>query len=375
MKRFLTARLAAAAAVSTSVAYDELPYKTHFDSDIQTGQTDTLYRLDPITGEQVYWSFQEQVIVDSGATLVIDSGALILGNLGPAGHPAGALVCAAGGRIIANGTEDYPIIMSAVGDGPEDPFDLGPGARSMWGGLVVLGNAQISNPDKPSESVYPGKHHLFDIPNDDPRAYYGSASDAYNNESSGIYRYISIRHGGFGDIANAEVNGMTFGGVGSGTVVEHIEVFASGDDGFEFFGGTVQAKYLVAAYCGDDHFDYDEGFRGKGQFWFAIHEDKDGDRGGEHDGYDDGDDDTLYSEPTIYNAAYIGSGRYSDNSSQHGIYFKGYAGGHYNNLIITEFSGQAIRTAEIQPWGGALTVDNTTAAEGPLLPKPIKRDE
>ena len=110
--------------------------------------------------------------------------------------------------------------------------------------------------------------------------------------------YISIRYGGTDIGAGNEINGMTFGGVGSGTQVDHIEVAFNKDDGFEFFGGNVNTKYLIAAFCGDDSYDYDEGFRGKGQFWVVFQADSSaGDRGGEHDGGTSPETGTPFATP------------------------------------------------------------------------------
>ena len=127
----------------------------------------------------------------------------------------------------------------------------------------------------------------------EPRGAFGGSDEA---DSSGVLRYVSIRHGGTLIGADNEINGLTLGAVGSGTTVEFVEVFANLDDGIEFFGGTVNTRYLVVAYCGDDSFDYDQGFRGKGQYWFTIQDADSGD-GGEHDGDIDDDTRTPLSPP------------------------------------------------------------------------------
>ncbi|MEZ4799223.1 MAG: hypothetical protein R2809_05460 [Flavobacteriales bacterium] len=136
----------------------------------------------------------------------------------------------------------------------------------------------------------PGETQIEGIPETEPRGIYGGSNDT---DDSGILRYVSIRHGGTDIGAGNEINGLTLGGVGSGTVIEHIEVFANADDGMEFFGGTARVKWATVAFCGDDSFDYDEGWRGYGQFWFTVQDPADlsgGDRGGEHDGGTDPED-------------------------------------------------------------------------------------
>ncbi|MCB0260439.1 MAG: T9SS C-terminal target domain-containing protein, partial [Calditrichaeota bacterium] len=154
-----------------------------------------------------------------------------------------------------------------------DPNDLDLNTRGLWGGVILLGKARIN--------TTLGEGQIEGIPTTEPRGAYGGNDD---NDNSGVVRYVSIRYGGTDIGANNEINGLTFGAVGRGTVVEYVEVFNNKDDGYEWFGGTVRTRYLVSAFNGDDCFDYDEGFRGYGQFWFAIMGEDIGNRAGEHDG-------------------------------------------------------------------------------------------
>jgi hypothetical protein len=342
-------------AMSASATLDPFSYTVVTDDDILPGDSIVWEpsTFDTINGIPVevpaYRFLRSQVFVDSGAVLVIKPGVWLFGSSGAENVPASALVVAAGGKIYAEGTAEEPIVMTAYGDDPQDPYDLGPGAKNMWGGLILMGNGVISNPDAS------GKHLMEGIPADDPRGYYGGND---NNDNSGVVKYVSIRHGGAVQISNEEVNALTMGGVGSATELDYIEAYANSDDGFEFFGGAVNLKHAVAAFCGDDHFDYDEGYVGKGQFWMSIHQEYEGDRGGEHDGNQSGD--VLYSKPTIANVTYIGSGKNSSNSGQRGILFRDNAGGFYYNALITEFSGQPIKNdADGRPWGDDLTVENS----------------
>ena len=157
------------------------------------------------------------------------------------------------------------------------------------------------------------------------------------------------------------------GCVGNGTTVEYIESFNSDDDGFEFFGGTVNTKYLISAFNTDDSFDYDQGFRGHHQFWFAIQREELGDKLGE---YDSGDAGALTAEPLsnpqIYNATYIGSGAVNANpKSNAGLNFKEYGGGAMYNSIFTDFGGKfavidsgAGETSYSRLKNGALNLEN-----------------
>ena len=196
------------------------------------------------------------VFVASNETLNIEAGTVIKGKPG-AGASASALVVAKGGTINANGTAADPIIMTYESDNGTPQLS---NVKGQWGGLIILGNAGLNSS--------PGSTQIEGIPTNEPRGIYGGSNDSDN---SGIIRYVSIRHGGTDIGAGNEINGLTLGGVGSGTTIEYIEVVANKDDGVEFFGGTANTKYLITAYCGDDSFDYDEGFRGKGQFWVTVH--------------------------------------------------------------------------------------------------------
>ncbi|MFB6305967.1 MAG: hypothetical protein ABEH43_03090, partial [Flavobacteriales bacterium] len=142
------------------------------------------------------------------------------------------------------------------------------------------------------------------------------------------------------------INGLTLGGVGTGTELHHIEVIANQDDGVEFFGGTAQIHHVVTAFCGDDSYDYDEGFRGKGQYWFTVQEPGTGNRGGEHDGGTSPEDGQPYADPVIYNATYIG-GDISDNN--HALKIRDNGGGKYYNSIFFN-------------WGEGIEIENSSSA-------------
>lgn len=263
------------------------------------------------------------IFVNSGQVLTIQEGTVIKGMPGT-GSDASALIVARGGQIFAQGTSVNPIIFTAESD-PLDgslPFD----SRGLWGGLIVLGNAQLNST--------PGETQIEGIPDTEPRGLYGGTNDADN---SGTLTYISIRHGGTDIGAGNEINGLTLGGVGSATIIDYVEVVSNADDGIEFFGGMPNVKHAVAAFCGDDSFDYDEGFRGKGQFWFTIQDAAggEGDRGGEHDGGTDPEDGNPYATPTIYNATYIGRGLTAGNRA---LTFRDNAGGSYNNSIFANWA-------------------------------------
>ncbi len=238
------------------------------------------------------WILNGLVFVNEGQTLTVEPGTLIKGKPGT-GENASALIVARGGKINATGTPAEPIIFTAEADNREGT-GVDKDARGLWGGVILLGKATTSNltTDKAIEG----------IPTSEKRGLYGGTDDADN---SGTLKYVSIRHGGTDIGEGNEINGLTCGAVGSGTTIDYIEIVANNDDGIEFFGGAVTVKHALIVKCGDDSFDYDEGFHGKGQFWATIQA-SDSDRGGEHDGGpSDNETGTPYSKPEIYNATYI----------------------------------------------------------------------
>ncbi len=290
------------------------------------------------------------IFVNPGATLTIEPGTVIKGlenaNI-TSGDGAAALIVRRDGTLIADGTAQEPIIFTSELDDVSVADDLvdenGIPDRGLWGGLILLGNA----PTNQTETLT----QIEGVPVEEEAAYGGDDP----NDSSGIVRYVSIRHGGFSisGVEGDEINGLTLGAVGAGTIIEHVEVFANFDDCYEWFGGTVNSKYLVGAFCGDDTFDYDQGYRGYGQFWFAIQAADVAGRGGEHDGCDPEDgacDDAAFSQAIVSNATYIGSG--SDNTTVGGdgndlaLRLRENVGSKYFNSVFTAYADRFVRIDE-----------------------------
>jgi len=283
------------------------------DSRTLTGSTGTRTLL----GDGTPYVLNGFVHVDDGDVLTIEAGAVIKANQGT-GAESSALVVARGGKIMAEGTADNPIIFTSIADDLNGSIDEN--LTGLWGGVVILGRATMNT------SVQ--EKSIEGIPTTEGIGLYGGNNDADN---SGVLKYVSIRHGGTEIASDEEINGLTLGCVGSGTTIEHVEVFANADDGIEFFGGTVSVKYAVVAYCGDDSFDYDQGWRGKGQFWVSVGT---GDRGGEHDGGTTPKTGIPYSKPTIYNATYLGRGI---EEGKKALTFRDNAGGFYHNSIFADW--------------------------------------
>ncbi|HLP13097.1 MAG TPA: T9SS type A sorting domain-containing protein [Flavobacteriales bacterium] len=195
---------------------------------------------------------QNKVYVKSGATLTIQPGVIIRGEE----SSQGTLIITKGSKIMAMGTQANPIVFTS-----ELPND-GSRAEGNWGGLVILGQALNNQPG--------GVANIEGITASTDTEY-GGTNDADN---SGELHYVRIEFAGIALAPNKEINGLTLGSVGSGTTIDHVQVSFCGDDGFEWFGGTVDAKYLVSFRNLDDDFDCDFGFRGRVQFALSV-KDKD----------------------------------------------------------------------------------------------------
>src|SRR5690606_26169667 len=173
------------------------------------------------------------------------------------GTNATALVVARGGKLMAEGTASAPIIFTSVADEIKPGMIASPNLEAdingLWGGVLVLGKAPISVSSNASDFQIEG------IPPSDTRGLYGGNDDADN---SGIIKYISIRHGGANIGEGNEINGLTLGGVGSGTVIENVEVIGNQDDGIEWFGGAVSVKNAIVWGAGDDALDTDQAWSG-----------------------------------------------------------------------------------------------------------------
>jgi len=215
------------------------------------------------TNDNVY-QLGGRITVTSGAILTIEPGTIIKGEAGT-GANATALIVARGAKIIADGREDAPIIFTSVADeiSPEDiesgvfaSPNLEPTVNGLWGGVIVLGNAPISASNDQGDI---SQVQIEGIPTSDSNGLYGGN---YPQDNSGVLRYISIRHGGANIGSGNEINGLTLGGVGSGTVIENIEIVANQDDGIEWFGGTVNVSNVVVWNVGDDAIDTDQSWSG-----------------------------------------------------------------------------------------------------------------
>jgi hypothetical protein len=243
-----------------------------------------------------HWTCDQQyllkgyVYVTAGTTLTIDAGVIIKGDK----DSKGALIVERNAKIMANGTVTSPVVFTSN-------QDAGYRTYGDWGGVILCGNAP-TNWNGGQAQVEGG-----------PRSFYGGA-DPHDN--SGEMHYVRIEFAGIAFSPNNEVNGLTFCSVGDATKIDHIQVSYSGDDSYEWFGGTVNAKYLVSYRGWDDDFDTDNGFQGKVQFGAIIRDnvaDQSGSKGFESDSYQTGTysgiplDNTMITKPIFSNCTVIGA--------------------------------------------------------------------
>jgi hypothetical protein len=290
--------------------------------------------------------------VMSNAVLNIEAGTVIKGhNLGGQGTNVAALYITRGAKIYAEGTPHHPIIFTADVDDTTVPDDIDIYARGLWGGLVIFGSSVLNgaidaggNAAAEKYEVYEG---LADITVGGQQVFrFGGNND---NDNSGVLRYVSLRHGGAVLAPNKEINGLSLGAVGRGTTIEYVESYCAADDGFEFFGGTVNTKYLVSSFNDDDSFDTDMGYRGTNQFWFAIQAPDKRNYGMELNNHPNELPQTSALTPAsdfkVYNLTIIGAGANQTNvngGANHAIALRPWAGPKIYNAIFTDFNAQGV---------------------------------
>ena len=258
-------------------------YPTVDDSLVElTGDVET----QTLTADKKYL-IKGQVFVRSGKVLTIEPGTIIMGDK----KTKGVLVIDKGGKIEAVGTVTNPIVFTSNQLAGERD-------RGDWGGLVILGNANTNQNNPAIEGIT-------------PEVNFGTTNSTANDgESSGTLKYVRVEFGGIELTPNNETNSITMGGVGRGTVMEYCMVSYGGDDGFEWFGGTNNGKYLISHAIWDDDFDVDFGYSGNVQFGLAVrypsYADQSGSNGFECDNGPNDNDVQPYTTGTFSNMTIIG---------------------------------------------------------------------
>ncbi len=212
-----------------------------FRGTLESGQEAT---LDPSKIYLLNGSF----IVKDGARLTIPAGTVIKATEVLAGDTNGVryIAVAQGGQIFINGTSTNPVVMTSNKAVP---------APSDWGGLVICGKA---NTNKGGSTGQTASAEVSEL------TYGGTIA----NDNSGVIRYLRIEYTGYAFNSTKEFNGLSLFGVGSGTTIEYVQAYKNGDDGIEFFGGTVNGKYLISIDSEDDSIDFADGWAGTGEFWY-----------------------------------------------------------------------------------------------------------
>jgi Secretion system C-terminal sorting domain len=233
------------------------------------------------------WILRGFIYVRTGATLTIEPGTIIRGDKGT----KATIIVARGGKIVAEGTASSPIVFTSnqpIGD--RRPGD--------WGGIIILGKAKNNGVlnNIAGESLIEGGVNTAE--ND---GVHGGSDD---NDNSGTLKYVRIEYSGIAFTPNSEINGLTMGSVGKGTKIEYVQVSFNGDDSFEWFGGSADAKYLVSLGTTDDDFDTDNGFSGRVQYAVALRDSRysdltgSGTSAGDSNGFESDNDGTgSYNKP------------------------------------------------------------------------------
>jgi len=284
-----------------------------------------------------------RILIRNGATLTIEPGTFVLGT--PGSQPPSILVVSTDGRLVAEGTRSRPIVMTS-----SQPF--GQRRPGDWGGLIMLGLAPIN--------VQGGSSAIEGLP-ETPETRYGGNRPEHD---CGTLRYVRVEYAGVELSPANETNGITTGGCGKRTVMDHLQVHFGLDDSFEFFGGTHDAKYLVASYQIDDGIDIDFGYSGRIQHAVVVLGPQGGNNGLEADGNLDQPNATPFTNPTWYNVTMVGN--YANASNQNeavvaGLFLRRGVGGSYNNTLVYHWRGTAAATSTNAAQGFASLTPRITA--------------
>ncbi|MBC7913426.1 MAG: T9SS C-terminal target domain-containing protein [Pyrinomonadaceae bacterium] len=287
-----------------------------------------------LTADRV-WVLSGYVRVMSGATLTIQPGTVIKGDKAT----NAALIIERGGKINAAGTATQPIVFTS---------NQAAGQRSVgdWSGVIICGKAPVNQTG--GEAQYEGGALGTDV------AKYGGGATPVAADNSGVFKYVRIEYAGIAISQDKEINSLTLAGVGSGTVVENVQVSFGGDDGFEFFGGTVNCKNLIAYRCTDDDFDFEFGYVGRIQYAVSIKDPNiyDASASGASNGIecDNGStvNDVPANKPMLSNFTFIGPGASANAKHNAGVIFRKGTRFVLRNSIIIDHLKSAFELATVE---------------------------
>ena len=252
--------------------------------------------------------------INDGASLTIPAGTVIEGVGGTAAY----IAIAQGGKLFVAGTASNPVIMTS---------GLATKSAGDWGGLVICGKAPINRVTGGASSA---QSEVADLT-------YGGTNPSDN---SGSIRYLRIEYAGAAFNSEKEFNGVSLFGVGSETVFEYVECYHGSDDGFEFFGGTVNTTGLISIGNEDDQFDWTEGWSGTNTNWYGKLDFGKGNRGIEADNFELGYLNTPIANPTITNMTLIGPGSTADGTTyleNDGLKLRRGTKGMFTNIVLSNW--------------------------------------
>jgi hypothetical protein len=341
MKKLILSMLAFTALSLTSCSSDDsngnssgiIIDENDFRGTLESGEEAT---LDP---SKVYL-LNGPFIIKDGAKLTIPAGTVIKATEVLTGDTNGVryIAVSQGGQIFINGTASNPVVMTSNKAVP---------SSSDWGGLVICGKA---NTNKGGSTGQTASAEVSEL------TYGGTVS----NDNSGVIRYLRIEYSGYAYSSSKEFNGLSLFGVGSGTTIEYVQAYKNGDDGIEFFGGTVNGKYLISLDSEDDSIDFADGWAGVGEYWYIKNTAKAG-----IEGSNNGDNGvaTPVTNATLKNISIIkGTG----TASEHAMYVKE-GGGKWNcqNIYVNGFAKGIKISATDAP-------ANASVTDGLVLFNPIQ---
>jgi hypothetical protein len=316
------------------------------------------------TKNNVY-KLQGQVYVRAGATLTIEPGTLIASRVAD----GGSLAICQGARIVAEGTQAEPIIFTSEADvatwtAGNPKTGSWRVSANEWGNITIMGRAYISENAVTTNTAAPNANNIAIMEGltgatvSDVRVIYGGGDD---DDNSGSLKFVSLRYGGKVIGLNNELNGLSLGGIGRGTVIENLEIMNNVDDGIEIWGGTVNLKNFSIWNIGDDSFDIDQGWRGKGQFGLivqgyslpAAQGSGVGDNALEFDGAENSDFQPV-TTAVLYNLTVIGDrGTTGANGCDHGIAYRDGARLQVRQSIFMDLGERLVQNDNVDGDGGS----------------------
>lgn len=269
------------------------------------------------------------VRVMAGGKLTIPAGTVIMGEKAS----KAALIIEKDGQVFANGEPNKPVVFTSDQPAGEDTRKTGD-----WSGVVICGKSRVNTADGTAQ--YEGGALGANV------AAYGGGATPKLDDNSGVFKYVRIEFAGIAIEKDKEINGLTLCGVGSGTEVHHVQISYGGDDGFEFFGGTVNAKNLIVYRGVDDDFDFDQGYTGKLQYGLSIKDPNIADAAGTSRGIELENKGTVsrdeFTRPVISNFTFLGPGAAGVSFHGAGIHFGLNSRMVLSNSIVVNARGNAV---------------------------------